>query len=688
MNHRTLSTLLLLALAAACTWAAGEPLASPAETTPAHLAPAVVAPQEAIAIAVDPLTDIAKSVNQLRAVNLGAAPVSDVRTVVLPWARGTYHGGPLHVGGVTLQTEVIGARWPDGSVRYLRAHVPVSLAAGAVDLLTVRAAPGRATTAFVMTQPVRDAVAAFRAELEVGGGTASFGAWEAVEGGHLAIAYRSRLRVPGSPVWAELTLEAYSGLDHVRWWLHYGDSDPRDPLVKHQLGEVWFSISGGVPAFRDSRKVLRSSGSRHQLDAGGVWGDGQSQLVRGVLLCSPKAAPLQQVDPELLATTWPVVGAYGPWGYVPDPPQVVTPALAGALATASWNAHRDTGPWAGPGPHGCLPSPGSTGDQPDFAAAVMLLEAHGWPHRLASVRRSVDQEACRPTWLRDVAGAPLALGSVPGLLLWDSRPHFQSSQEKLGKTAGLASWDCRKAPSGEWWGHDREHYSPLHQIALYLLTGDRFARACVDHQVEVWLGMMQVSSGNPSLDGTGAARDIGRTLHAGAWLYLATGRQDLANRLRARVQRVKRDWAGAGATGPVRPTVVRAPDARHLNVQHWRSWEEPFAAMGLDAEGQVLGDADALDLARQVSATVVDDAFRMLNGQWIIDDSVEWKAGGAADPTRLRAPPVPPTTFVLWGVPGVLIGRREGDPLRCDAILKQALGTSPDWRAREWAAVR
>src|SRR5690606_19074801 len=63
-----------------------------------------------------------------------------------------------------------------------------------------------------------------------------------IEEGPLLQVYRSRLRVPFTMFWAELTVHLYAQLPHARFFLAWGNSDPSSPVLVADPGEVEFSV--------------------------------------------------------------------------------------------------------------------------------------------------------------------------------------------------------------------------------------------------------------------------------------------------------------------------------------------------------------------------------------------------------------------------------------------------------------
>lgn len=632
--------------------------------------------------------------------NIADSARRDVVTMVLPFARGAYRGEPLVLldgphAGQELQSRPLGAPWPDGSVRFALAHSPVRLIARQHAQCAVGIGGG-VRPRFMWTDAVLQGSRAFSVALRVGETVQPFSEWAVVDSGHLAITYRSRLRVPGTPIWAEFVLRMLSGCDHARFWFHYGDSDPGDPDVVHDVAGMALAFRGALPVVRHASDVelWRASGGgvvAIQLQDARRWADGQSQAGTGALLFGSRldstlAAELQW-PVFACGYSWPDSGAFGPWGYVPPPPPAEDLDTAAARAVADYRAHAPGAPWSEP-VLGLGRRPGNTGDQRDFTGMPLTAEAFGYAiERLHAVQRSVLRDAARPTHLRASDASPVRFGDNPDVLLWTGRPDPRISRDMLGKSRGPTL-----AETDGWAGRDRQHWTVNYLATYALLTGDPWALAECDHLAELWLGEMRVASGSAVLDGTGPARATGRTLKAGTLLYLVTGRPDLAARIAGRVDVVERDWAGRDAA-PVRPIYAGDPDPRKLGgaFPYWTPWEEGFAVMGLDAVARVFGNARAAALADAAGRSLLVDGFWSEDGVLAPGDAVAWLGGARLTPEQYA-------THRAWAGPGFNAWAAPA----ASALLRYASDTPPvrdraqavldavpdDWRSWEWKAVR
>ncbi len=661
-------------------------------------------PQRFAAVSVAEAGAAAPCLASFVALNPAGYARRDIITLTLPFADAAeYRGEPLAIGDQPIDCRQLGAAWPDGSWRTGTAHVPVRLGPLERRTFDVRRARGALAPPFAFGSGVGAGAGGLTLAVRIGTAVAPVAAWELVEATPLVRCWQARVRVPGTMAWAEAHLEVGSGLDHARWWLQVGDSDPRDPDLSHQLGAVALLVTGPTVVVHHERAacwaVARTgAATTATLDPGSRWADGESLAVHARLLFAAGAADretlaAESVAPVLaVASTWPQSGAWGPWGYVPARDDLDV-AMAGKRAMdAQGTVPTAWGAWDAPA-YGCAQRPAGTGDQPDFSCQVMLQEAAGYPDRLHAIAWSVYREACRPTHLREVNGLPTALAADR---LWDCRPDSRISHSMYGKSATLAPGQGH----GQWWGHDQQHYSIHYLTAYALLTSDRWALEECAHQADLWLGLVKDGrSGAVGLDNLADhARSEGRPLHSGAELYLVTGREDVRDRLRARLDNVvAQQWTGRD-TDPVRP--IRGnlpPDMRYtdLPVPVWIPWQEACAVVGMDAAIRIsryAGPATA-DIPWHVGRTVATWGIWQDQGatSWHAGKAVEWRAGGAVGEQREAYDP-----YLPWISPGLVIAKREalarGDTAtvqRCELVLEQIRAAArTDWRVHEWAAVR
>jgi hypothetical protein len=270
-----ITVLCVLAIAAGVTSCAWQPIV-PAMARAVPAASAVV------------VADDGAPVARIAVLNPAPFPRRDVVTVTLSFSdEPDYAGEPLAVGDHPIDVRRLGPTWPDGSWRMATAHVPVQLAALERRSLEVRRARAAAAAPFRFGPGVLAAgLAGLQVGIRVDSATAWFGGWAEIESTDLVRAWRATARVPGSPVWGSVLLEAGAGLDHARLWLHVGDSDPRDQQVLHELGPVAMVVAGPQVALQHELaacfSVARAGTTTTMvLDPGSRWADARGATCRG-----------------------------------------------------------------------------------------------------------------------------------------------------------------------------------------------------------------------------------------------------------------------------------------------------------------------------------------------------------------------------------------------------------------------
>lgn len=634
--------------------------------------------------------------------NLTSHARYDVVTSVVPWPLGRYHGEPLRLAdGGPVQHRRLGALWSDGSWRQSVVHFPARLGPETEAPIRLVVAGSGARPGFTWSPALVRGAASLALALKVGDQVIPFTDWRVVESGHVVKCWRAR--GTASPMWADLWLQVGTGATHARWWLWYGASSTGVPQQVHDVGPIELVIRGGSPVLHyQEGKLLgqrtEAGAAVLRLQNAGRWCEGESQALRGRVLfhdpADPQTVAAESVLPVLACSPdWPDSGAYGPWGYVAPPPEGFDRAASWARAARDWASWGRGDPWE-EGRHLCRLNPRGTGDQPGFGLVHLTAEAHGYPARLFSYGRSVFQEACRPTTLRHPDGSWVRLGSEPDLHLWSGQL-FKTSPNRLGKA---------EMPPGTMHGHqshDRAHYA-ANDAYWSLLTGDRLGLEMLGWRSELWLGEMQTASGNVTIDSMGSARGCGRSLRAGVMLYLVTGREDLAQRIRDRVDRTAQQWRGS-STAPVRPLVVQDADPRKMGGRwdFWVPWETQLGVGGLDSVAQVLGYAPAADLAALAGAS------QSLHGQWShlgvigTGDSVAWSGGAALSPAQIargmRELPMRSdgsfdvTLFNEWAYGGAVVAARRASGLAAaaaQALVDQVDVAPMTFRSAEWRSVR
>lgn len=549
----------------------------------------------------------------IRVYNHSSHAGAGVADVVIPLSKGFYPDVPgvRTADGKVCQVHGMGARFEDGSLRYLRVEVPVETEAD--ELQTVELAVSSPQTSGFVKHPAISGLTGVDARLRVAGLTVDFPSPQRIEAGPVSETYRSRVRAGTSMVWAELTVTLYSDLPHARFTLQWGNSDPSQPQLQTDPGEVEVQFRGATVYYEIASKVLARS-DKSGFDAatlywGGMMGDGQSNFLEGQFVYTGSQPPRLYAISQL----WGQKRVFGPFGSV-MPEVGVDEAEFLQQAQSDLGRHHDD-PWERC-VHGCNPDPSNTGSQADFGTIVMRADlVLGDPRRLPSIKRSIYQEACRSTHVREMDGSMVTIENHPNLLTQSGRAkHVDSKSDLLGKSQGWIS-NYKHSPDGHRWvGHDFEHLSINYVSAYALVTGNRFAREEVEHHRTLYLSGYTYKSGSPN-DSLTPSRKFGRSTMAALWIWLVTGNEAVAERAANRSKALKEQL------DEVRPAHIAAIPTfapRYAkNRECWFAWEEGCAVTSLAAVYHNFGTPEAKEIAMRVGKSLTMHAFaRHSIGQW------------------------------------------------------------------------
>src|SRR5690606_39163750 len=385
-----------------------------------------------------------------------------------------------------------------------------------------------------------------------------------------------------------------------------------------------------------------------------------------------------------VATNWKSSKAYGPFCYLPEPPPWITDGGRAAAITTrelflDWYLLRGEA-WEDR-PLGLLPFAPATGTQPDFGVGKLVdVFYSGMPFLIEAARYSAGEEAHRPVHHREADGSPVLAENHPMWVVVGGRTAWSAS----------VSPDRLKPdphPSGRdkthgWTGKDHEHWSSLTLAAAYLLTGSHSLRMEVDNEIELYLASHTLPSMRPGLPSNhmGSGRAVGRTLLTMSWMYLVTGREDVAERMRRRIEEcVVPQYVTLTEPGPVRPLRIRPPDARAISTgEQWVPWEEAQAVMGLEACHRVTGSENAHVVAFTVARNLILYGFRVDFSNTRVGYGIRWIPGGLPLlPHQLNDPEWavwPSKLFNMWSLPATRLAIRwattYGEPLMLSRAQK------------------
>jgi hypothetical protein len=583
--------------------------------------------------------------------NLAPFARREIAAVVVPFANGAVPGLPdLHVDGHPTAWQPFGARWPDGSLRQALCLFPAEVQA--LGELQPRLVAGKGPP--IPGEPIGlpPAKIEFVARTDAGEFRGELPAVEVLESNALRTVELRRARLGRTGLVAELIVQQGRGDGHAYADVGVFFSDPGSPAMQCAVAELAIESHGMALLLRHAsafgvQQTVTADGSRVVLLHDAVLGDGQ-----GIRRCGALVSPLlgdggivddtekaAAVCPLLGAAVWAGTGAFSAYGEpAPLPPWLQGARLRAALGArhrAFVQSERANGDPFANGPLGLAKNAGQTGDQEDFGVVKLsVVAASGMPSFLLEVEASVLQEACRPVHMFTAEGAPLRAADRPGWVVWSGRTHWhpEVSKDRLGKPASAPPFETHG-----WGGKDREHWSTNNLGAFAQLTGAHWARRELQNDVQLYLAGQTLAPDLSTSHG-GAPRGIGRTEQSASWMYLATGDQDLLQRMQDRIDHIYAgEWTGT-TLGPdrVRPMAVQGPDARMLagKTRYWTPWQDAIAAVGLGAAFEVTRDERARTLAEELALNVVRHGWLLTDRECIVATAIRWQDGEPLRPEQ------------------------------------------------------
>jgi len=616
----------------------------------------------------------------LRLQNLAPFARKETAAVVVPFARGTAVRTPdLHIEGRPTAWQPFGARWPDGSIRQALCLFEVELPALGETAMPLHPGKGPPLPEGDFAMPDAE----ISVIVQVGDATIR------AEPAHRAWLERNALRqvelrsarLGASGLIAELILARSRGDAHAYVDVAVFFSDPRLKAFECPIDELAIEAKRMALLFRHPGRSgivqgTTASGSRAVLLRNKSLGDGQGLRRSGALVpplrgdksLGDRTAKAAAVCPVLGATSWQGAGAFGAFGE----PAVMPAWLEGSNLRAML-AQRHRGFVAGGRPggdpfvapfFGPAKNAGQTGDQRDFGVVKMSAVASGGlPSLLLETEASVLQEGCRPVHFFEADGSMLLAADHPSWIVWSGRTHWHKgvSPDRLGKPHP----EPRHQTHG-WSGKDRQHWSSNYLGAFALLSGAHWARRELEHEAQLYLSGQTTTPGW-STSGAGAPRGAGRTLLAACWIYLATGNEQVQQRMNERLDKVYYpQWPGRSLPeGSVRTMQIANPDARmlHGKSRYWTPWQDALAAIGFAAAYRITGNDHARILAEELALTVVRHGYLLNDEQCIIATAIRWQDGEPLSAGQIRDNDPHDvlwsygTAFTEWAIGAVEIAR-------------------------------
>lgn len=593
----------------------------------------------------------------------------------------------------------LGARWPDNSHRYLRVDLPVEVQPGERRVIKLNVDTGPTPT-FSVHPVVATGLANVKTWFLASKKRVEFTNPMLIEDTPRMRVYRRSVRIPDSCMWAQLDYLVMHDTPHVRFYLQWGQSNPIVDELYEDPGLVSMETQGAKFVFEEPDTKLHHQYEIQGIDGnvlhtGGWIADGQAQCLEGRITFGAGAPRVRA-----MAFGWSESAAFGPFGEL----------VPGISLDQNWwqelvdyeNFIQARIPWAAPR-HGCSADPSLAGSQQDFGTIVMRpdLLLHD-PSRLKAIARSVYQEWCRPTHFREFSLERVTKQAHPQLFVLSGRPHFSikaTTVDLLGKKGEYL--DSSKVTYDEsrrsWRGHDAEHLSLNYLVGFAMTTGDRLALEECSHLVELFLAEFTEYT-HPTVR-PGAARMVGRSLLAGSWLWLITGRQDLKDRLVTRAQSVPVYYKKPRAGVPSILPKVLVPRQDATRGHYWPPWEEAIAAVGLCAVDALFDLPECAEAAISISENVVMHGMGRTSWGWRVGYKIPIE-GAENEPYRAITDPLFESVhssgggLTRWTMPSVVIAAvHSPDPaIRNYATsmffeMFQDQGIYEDQRLLEWLAV-
>lgn len=425
----------------------------------------------------------------------------------------------------------------------------------------------------------------------------------------------------------ELWVDWFPGDSPAQWELLVSFSDPTTSAIEATLPKIELRLPApwaAMPLWAPWRATRVEAGSTVLADGGPIR-DSQGLAWRGVLVRTDTPAhggalwglPMGVAD----AATW--EGHWGPFGVVPTG----SPDEARyRRETTAWmqRAGSPGNLWAVPR-LGMAANPAQTGGQQDFGVSKLRWAWDGGPLHLDEAMAASFQEACRPGLWYEADGSIVDPANHPNWVVWSGFTHWHPSvsSDRLGKPTTASSW------IGGWRPKDREHWSTNTLAGTALLTGSHLLQRLLVREA-VWVLAGETLDPRLSTSHSGAARGVGRTLLAAAWLHCALEDRTWADRVQerilARLERVIEPETRCVTGWALCPLAV-VTDPRRLGGQPCQSWEEPLGLIGLRAAELRFGSQVARRVLERAGAPWISTWWQDPSKGWVMADVVAVRDG-------------------------------------------------------------
>lgn len=478
-----------------------------------------------------------------------------------------------------------------------------------------------------------------------------------IDGAAIRAAWRLRV----GPFVVDLWARWYPGEPWVHGEVMVTHSDPSHSAMVAVWGSsplTWGHAFLHIPG--------RLAWAGHIIDPGTRFADGQARAFP-VLFAFP-----QHIRTEAALRSLQCLGAGGVQGHgihkllhdgnphqQPGARDWARQAIAGSIA----RLHN----WA-VSPHNITKRSNDTGRQAD--QCFVRAEALAHPAAVLPTYLEAMQWAKRPCHHLELNGDLLDRATRTGLRLWEGRPHFATSTDRLGKVSELTLAD-----SDGWWGPDLEHWWFRGLTAAATYKPSQLLQRLLEHEAQVYL-LQRLPPGNGANAAIFSARDVFLECLGVVDLWTTLRNASLATEV---AQRFRQRWAGVilpWIAGKDVWDIRTSPSASVPVVPGWIPWQQGPAAYALDLVGRVLNIPEACAVALQGAKRVLS-AFREEAGiGWVAYErqSVDG-ATYSRDGNTFAAAWMPPAVWTVL--------RHEPDHPKARAVWNHLMAIT-EGRDRSW----
>lgn len=523
------------------------------------------------------------TITQIRTVGAGTTR-DDVVTCGVPFDPGQLwsEGQTITITGATdspqrAQWYALPARHPDGSIKYARVSYRIESVPtppsykdatlrinGSYNPRTFDPSTSAAFNSAVIEFSVNGTIL----QIPLSSGTL-------IEGGgpedHYA-RYQWKGRIPTiRNIWVEFTWDILSGMEHVKFWLRFGNSiiyrgyrntgSPYSNTFRFQLtSPITLTIRnvGSTVYLKDYEIESYTSitnGTRYTIIDSGNWQanadkfvGGLSKSIKGSILTnqlSNTAAAESNWPTSTIALNWPGrVPSY--FADNPRPAYVTTDQVGRDLIqNGNYIGARNTlvrHPYQ-TGPYSMTPDSSATGDNGWGGTLYWNLSMYHvfksmWPVEIPIWEFSQRTLCFRMCWFYEEDLSPINYDNYPLLYLWYTSIHqnWGFVQESLGYYQPTQdNWLPRDPAGKEWRGLDEQHQQSSNDMLVALVTCDYLSMKIADFWTQIQAIKMSTVTPSDYMNIIIGGRDYARPMMTAAMLYEITRNKTLLESIRQRV---------------------------------------------------------------------------------------------------------------------------------------------------------